>query len=631
MLKEILDNIKLLEELQDNINQLNNLKELLKENNIENKENINEILNNENIKNILESILSTSEEIKLSNFIKYLIKVYKSINKETDIELIKLLSNKNIENKDRILKKFDRLVCKIANRYMHFGVEFEDLAQVGRLGLLKAYEVYDVNRNAKFITCAVVWVRQAIQREVRKNGRLVRLPDYVTSKIIKLNKVKNSFIANNGREPTDEELCDILDITIEELNKLYGYTSSVDSLDREIENDKSKNGTSISNYIPDPNMGPEELSERSSLVDEVQSLLRKVNLKYDQIQVLTLRYGLGGREPMTLEEIAKKFGVTRERIRQIEARALKKIKNSPYIKSFEVYVNGTFVETNTKTTEIGMIKKPIALPRVADKPVEETIEKKEGIDMNKRKTIFEHFGGFSEEEIREAVEGLSEEYKNVVYKQFGENLTETTNIWSTSERSMFYSTIRKKILNKLTTGEYEVKKAKTLFERIECDDLNVINKALETLLVEYRTIVSRKYGIGLTSNFNISEEDTIILNRTIIPALKQRCKLINSGKVVKPMRRHKKNNNPKKVNDTTKEQTIEEGVGEKSKTVEGKSEDKKIVPPPLRCFKNGYTNNNESVTSDNQVEISEKRVDSVVSEADNLKEIEEDNYLKINA
>lgn len=536
MLKELLKDLKVKDTLKELIGQLEYIEEYLIEKNISYEDVIDELINDKNVSIIIEGILSKCNYNKINNgFIVYLINNYKIKSKENDSELIELLTNKTPLNEEKIIKKFDKLVMKYASKYKYFGIEFEDLVQVGRLGLLKAIKLYDINRNAKFITFAVWYVRGAMQREIRNSARTIRIPSHMIDDIYKLSKARSDFTAINGRKPTNDELCDILGISEDRLNKLISYSKSIDSLDREIDDGSSKDNTLLSNFIPDTNPGPEEVSEKKLLIQDVEKLLSDVNLTDIQTCVIKYRFGLGGIEPMTLEQIANIYGVTRERIRQVEETALRRLKNSPYSKELEVYINGNI--------------SPLLLPkRIKWVNNLQDIDKvkKEGTEMRIAKRFYDMFSDYSESEVQAAVDKLPYEYKEIVFARYGKNLDEINDNWTATQRSKFYRGIKDLINTFLVNPNYKYDsskkrctKEKSLFERVSGYGEEIVKKAVETLTPEQKEIVVHKFGTDLKAVFYVTDEERIKLNTSIIPILKKRCKQISRGQEIKQTRQKK--------------------------------------------------------------------------------------------
>lgn len=210
-----------------------------------------------------------------------------------------------------------RLVISIARKYIGWGVEFEDLVQEGNVGLLRAAKKFDFTRGNKFSTYATWWIRQAITRAVNEQARSIRIPVYLGEKIRKMNKVIASYQQEFGKNPGDDELMSVLDINSQQLNTLRNAAKSIASLNSRSDEDDS-DSDELGDLIPSAekleNMSEAEYHLFQEMVAEILESLSPRSEK-----VLRFRFGLDGGGAHTLEEISKKFGLTRERIRQLQA------------------------------------------------------------------------------------------------------------------------------------------------------------------------------------------------------------------------------------------------------------------------------------------------------------------------
>ena len=321
----------------------------------------------------------------------------------------------------------------------------------------------------------------------------------------------------NGREPTDEELSNILGISVNKLDSIVNCARQVDSLDREIDDEEQ---TSLSNFIPDTNPGPEEENEKKLLKQDIENLLDNVDLTEQQKCVIKYRFGLTGIEPMTLEQIANIYGVSRERIRQVIETTLRKIRNSPYSKVLEVYINGNISDITLKKKK-------------------KNTNEKEGNLMSNCKRFFDIFSNYTTVEVQAAVDKLPQEYKEIIYLKYGKDLTEYNSTWTERERSLFYTVIKKLINTLLVNPDYKYDnskkrhlKDKRLFDRIKGYDEKVVRQAVDALSLEYKEIIAHKFGQDLEEIFFVPDEERIKLNNVIIPTIKNNCKLISRGKEV---------------------------------------------------------------------------------------------------
>ena len=270
--------------------------------------------------------LTLSKDIKINDPVRMYLKEIGRIPLLTSDEEFEYAKRAVLDDEEakRILAESNlRLVVSIAKRYVGRGMLFLDLIQEGNIGLMKAVEKFDPTKGYKFSTYATWWIRQAITRAIADQARTIRVPVHMVETINKLARVQRQLTQELNREPTDEEIAAKLEIPVEKVREVYKISQDPVALETPIgEEDDSHLGDFIKD---DRTIGPEEYTTEEMLKEELAGVL--LTLTDREEKVLRLRFGLDDGQCRTLEEVGQIFGVTRERIRQIEAKALRKLRH----------------------------------------------------------------------------------------------------------------------------------------------------------------------------------------------------------------------------------------------------------------------------------------------------------------
>lgn len=360
----------------------------------------------------------TDDSVKM-----YLQEIHKPIlTKEQEKSLALRIRNGDEKAKELFIERNLRLVIKVARKYTGHGISFLDLIQEGNLGLIKAVDKFDVTKGYKFSTYATCWIRQSIQRSLGDKSRNIRLPVHLYEKVKKYELLKKELSLKFNREPTFEELSKKMRVSIDTIYKYERLEHDTISLnmivgdeDSELEDFISLSTESIDNQFIEEN-----------LKDVIENLLKNSNLTTKEIDILKLRFGIGTNDPKTLEETGKIYGVSRERIRQIQEKALKKIRRSYNVKELAIYMDNP-KEAQKNIDRYRLKYQQQSLQKIKLKDRKESELKMEMQEKTKRKSkdnLYEYFSDYSKPEVSKVISRLDEDELELLHKRYGDNLLE---------------------------------------------------------------------------------------------------------------------------------------------------------------------------------------------------------------
>ncbi|MBR2028274.1 MAG: RNA polymerase sigma factor RpoD [Oscillospiraceae bacterium] len=318
---------KFLEGVSFDVEQVDKLYETLETNNIDVidiLEEEEEVLTEKNVEKFEKSL--SAEGVSIDDPVKVYLKEIGSfplLSLEEEVELAEKILKGDSYAKKKLAEANLRLVVSIAKRYVGRGMLFLDLIQEGNLGLIKAVEKFDHTKGFKFSTYATWWIRQAITRAIADQARTIRIPVHMVETINKVKKVQSQLLHKNGQEPSVEDLAEELDMPQEKVREILKVAQEPISLESPIGEEEDSH---LGDFIPDSDAPvPEEAATHALLKEQLGEVLATLTPR--EAKVLSLRFGIEDGRPRTLEEVGKEFNVTRERIRQIEAKALRKLRH----------------------------------------------------------------------------------------------------------------------------------------------------------------------------------------------------------------------------------------------------------------------------------------------------------------
>ena len=248
---------------------------------------------------------------------------FSMLSADEEIKLANRIAEGDQSAKNELVEANLRLVVSLARHYQGCGLSYQDLIQEGNIGLIKAAEKFDVSKGFRFSTYASWWIKQALSRAIADQSRTIRIPVHMTENINKFKKTERELLSQLNREPKIKEIADAMGISEKQAKEIQSYIVEPTSLDIQVGDDDD---TTIGSFIEDTHfVNPESAYIKESNGDIVNAVLDTLSDR--EANILRLRFGIGDKKAMTLEEVGKEYGLTRERIRQIEAKALRKLRH----------------------------------------------------------------------------------------------------------------------------------------------------------------------------------------------------------------------------------------------------------------------------------------------------------------
>ena len=279
------------------------------------------------VDNDTEKIMETASDVMTENSMKLYMREMGKIDMlsaDEEHRLAVLVANGDQDARNQLVEANLRLVCSLAKHYQGCGLTYQDLIQEGNIGLIKAAEKFDAEKGFRFSTYATWWIKQAISRAIADQARTIRVPVHMAENVNKVKKIERQLLAELQHEPTNAEIAKVMKMSEEQIAEIKSYMTDTTSLDIQVGDDDD--GTTIGSFVEDTHfVNPADAYAEAANGEMVDMVLSTLSDR--EANIIRMRFGIGQDRAMTLEEVGKEFSLTRERIRQIEAKALRKLRH----------------------------------------------------------------------------------------------------------------------------------------------------------------------------------------------------------------------------------------------------------------------------------------------------------------
>lgn len=280
-----------------------------------------EIVDEEDTEEVVENDVMTDNSIKM--YMREMGKI-DMLSADEEHHLASLVAQGDKNARNQLVEANLRLVCSLAKHYQGCGLTYQDLIQEGNIGLIKAAEKFDVEKGFRFSTYATWWIKQAISRAIADQARTIRVPVHMAENINKVKKIERQLLAELQHEPTNAEIAKAMKMSEDQIAEIKSYMTDTTSLDIQVGDDDD--GTTIGSFVEDTHfVNPADAYVKAANGEMVDMVLSTLSDR--EANIIRMRFGIGRDRAMTLEEVGKEFSLTRERIRQIEAKALRKLRH----------------------------------------------------------------------------------------------------------------------------------------------------------------------------------------------------------------------------------------------------------------------------------------------------------------